>query len=171
MKKTISLLLFFLLFSLTVPAQIQRTFMGFTLGKTTKAQVANSLKMKRMTLDYESDGGLSTEGVRFENETWPYVYFGFYEDKLYMVQFFQSEDFVSTAYLEKLNDALNTMFAKKYLDYMSLNNPDDKMTRFNDGKTAIYYSYGMGTESMMISLSFYDNNLWDQKLDSEEDED
>ena len=161
MKKIISIVLL-LVCVLTASAQIQRNFLGFTLGVTTKTQVYNYLKNHCYKFSKDDlDDGYKVENISFGGYQWTVAFITFHKNKLCSIEFYDSDDFRPQEFLEGSYKNLSTSLDKKYHFYLSEQSPNSK--HYSDGvvKCVLAYSYAMN--AMMLSLSYYYMPLLRQK--------
>lgn len=121
MKKYILSLLLFLV-SITLNAQIQRTFFGCTFGST-KAVVAQKMKALGYNIHYTDEGFMAEQkishNVKFGGYTWSFVDFKFYKNSFYNICFcnssytYQSKKMSLISYRE-LRNKLNKKYSQCY---------------------------------------------------------
>ena len=84
MKQRLLTLSLFL--ALSINAQIQRSFLGLTLGEATKPEVKQTLINKCISVE-EYNGNITTNDITFGGEKWSHAVFQFYKGKLYSIVF------------------------------------------------------------------------------------
>lgn len=146
MKRTISILLL-LLCVLTASAQIQRNFLGFTLGVTTKGQALNYLRNNNY--NYESkDDGYIIRNVSFAGEKWKIASISFYDNRLVVIGFMGrvSQKTPLANAFKSLVYRLNKKYSRYYID------GDLTQQHFSDGTVDVEVSISAGF--LMISYIY-----------------
>lgn len=168
MKRIISIVLL-LVCVLTASAQIQRNFLGFTLGVTTKTQVYNYLKTHHYKFTKQTyEDGYQVENVSFGGYHWTALFITFYKNKLSSVSFYDSDDFKPQELLEANYKYLSSSLDNKYYLYLSEQSSNEK--HYTDGivECALEYSYSMN--AMMLSLRYYYRPLLKQDMIDDDSE-
>ena len=86
MKKLFTVLTIVLLTANLSIGQIRTNIIGATLGVSNKTTVARILKNKHVKF-WEQDGGLVANHIQFAGFKWSAVFFEFYNNKLYSIDF------------------------------------------------------------------------------------
>lgn len=91
------LIIFSLLFVLSAQSQIQRSILGYTLGKTTKTELIKSLnsKGKQISKTKVDDDAIIVEHMKFGGIMWPNIFFMFYNNRLCAVNFIETGESLS----------------------------------------------------------------------------
>ena len=173
MKKII-LSLLLLLSPIFCFAQINRTFWGTTLGKSSKQQVRNALVQKGFRVKTDPDESLyvNVNNVNFGGAVWTYVAFSFVNGILSQV-WFQNNENQSPI---KLNDSYDKIKRNLDIKYkkLLLPLPSDKQIikqcYYTDGITDILLSIRLYNNLRYISLSYEDLGLHKEKSKNELDE-
>lgn len=170
MKKILLCFCFFIS-ALNVSSQIQRTFLGLTLGESKRSDVVNYAKSQGKSFE-ERDDKIYVNNVLFGGLQWSLAAFCFYKDILYMVSFSNDENNVPKLYLEKTWESLKKTLISKYGEYLLKNMPSDEMLGFFDTKTAILAKYNefMDSSDKDLLLMYYDYELQELQSKSAEDE-
>lgn len=171
MKRVIVIMI--LVFAYTLcNAQITRKFWGLELGKSTEKQVVDVLKQKGFSP--EVDKGLNCISVETDNffnfggGMWSYVSFSFYEGKLYCVHFQNNEYQVPMGILEMFNN-LKERIETKYAKY-NIHDETPQGPAYFDEKTWLWLQIGLNGNVKMITMSYYDDKLWDLVHQKDDDE-
>lgn len=172
MKKIVFVILI-LLVSLSCSAQINRTFLGVTLGVSTKQQVKTIMTQKGYTVTTDPDGSYSiiADNISFGGGMWTYVSFKFVNGYLSEI-WFQNNERQSAVNLKVFFDKLKMSLDKKYAAYyfdLPMDNVS-KCAHYDDGKTAILLAVRNYHYLEYISIGYEDNALSKKKLQKEEDE-
>ena len=168
MKK--ALLIGLLLLSvLTASAQIQRKFLGFTLGVTTKTQIVNNLKSRNIKIHSDQDD-IYFENITFGGQQWSYVFISFVNGKMAKISFMKDDETTTLTHLKSIYDNLESSLNKKYYQYKT----DTSGTiKYSDGTVDICLdcddSNGYGS-TVFLSLIYYHRPLMQKKFQQEEDE-
>lgn len=169
MKKLLFTLLLSLL-TLAMSAQIQRTFLGNTLGVSTCAQVKSNMIQK----GYRVAEGSGTDcliflNVKFAGCSCEKAFFYFHNKKLYMVSFLLEQSFIKDSFNQEI-EILKDRLIYKYPQYITINE-DDHLSA-NDGVTAVSVACSYLEEYYlhMLSLGYIDNKLMEEKIKSTSDE-
>lgn len=165
MKKYIFLTLLTLCISISSFSQIQRKVLGFTLGITTKTAVASYLKTNHIKYSLVK-GEYCAENVRFAGVVWEYVWFTFYNGKLYNVDFSVSDD----APLKEIRYRLEESLKNKYSIYYN----DAESTRdnivFSDGIVEVGLRDEYSRETRIVSIMYTYLPILDQSVKADNDE-
>ena len=146
--------------SLTVSAQIQRQFMGQTLGESTKSEVFKGLEDKGAFNDHTIvEETISVNNIRFGGYTWSVAMFMFYENKLITVLFLDFEDSSKIKW-----DGLVNKLSSKYEKYKT--DDVDNSKTYIDERTYL----NIRTNDGRITLGYSDLELAKKKNHDEEDE-
>lgn len=169
MKRTILIGLLFLCV-LTASAQIQRNFMGFTLGESTKEQVYNELVKQNFDVwgDPNFDTYVVNGHIPFAGYIWTTLSVSFYNDRLYNITFFD-DDCSTEALIDKFNQ-IHLSLNKKYIDYLISDATTVK--HYEDGDTHIMLQcdYSSISSKVQLSLTYVYMPLLKLKKSQEEDE-
>ena len=168
MIKRFYILIIFSLCTVTVTAQIQRNIFDFTLGVTTKTQVQNYLIRHHYNYSINKNGEYEVRNLIFAGHNWPSVYFSFYNDKFYCVDFIDNESHTPVETLGLVWKRLNSSLNKKYSIY-SISSKDDYV-EFSDNKTNVSLKFRNTLGEKMLSIMYYDIFLLNQMISSEESE-
>ena len=169
MKRILTILLA-LVIGLSMSAQIQRSFLGFTLGKTTTSEVHNKYKNEsNFSIKKNGDCGLSYN-IDFAGYSWEHVSFEFYKGKLYRITFFTSQSLYSdySKFWNKLKSSLNRKYSQYYLK--SSTNDSIQYSDYNTSITLKYYIATAAYREVFYHLIYTDCSLSNQKAIDEENE-
>ncbi len=169
MKKTSVLVLLGLVVNLSVYSQIQRNFLGFTLGVTTKNQVINYAKENKMVFVAGNDE-VCIKDIKFGGIYWPMVAFSFLSDKFYTVYFFNSDKYTPRNNLDVHWENLTSSLNAKYKNFLLEEKISETNSRYNDGITTLdaFYDFNQGIKT--LSLLYYDNKLFMQNMQEDDNE-
>lgn len=154
-------------------SQIQRTFLGFTLGATKKTQVVAQFKTKRKKFTEFEVNKIAVRDVSFGGITWPTAYLLFYKNTLYHIDFFMSAYDVGSLDVFNIHwNQISQSLNKKYQKYVVKS--DESSAYYSDMKTDLmihsdYEHNSMGLVKYM-SLVYYDRALDAKKEASDRDE-
>ena len=124
--------LFLSLLTLTMSAQIQRTFLGNTLGVSTYAQVTSNMTQKGYSLDKASDKDCAIYNyVKFAGYDCKSAYFYFHNNYLKSVMFILEQSFQKESFNSEI-EILRNKLIDKYALYIEKN--DDYEIKFIDEK-------------------------------------
>jgi len=160
MKKVVILTVLVCL-SLNISAQIQRTFFGLELGKSTSEQVFESLKDKDAF--YETLNGeksIIVKNTRFGGYEWDYAIFSFYNNLLTSVLF---EDFNNPNSGDRYDKIIYTIYPK-YREYIKKFTPDTQS--YKDDRTILI----INKEKDNVSMMYSDIELYDEQSVNERNE-
>ena len=167
--KKLSLIVIALLITFCASAQIQRKFMGFTFGLSTKSEVLNYAKQKHKEYRVMDDDNIYVRDLVFAGDNWHMTAFTFYHNKLYMLYFSNNEDFTLRSTLdlrwERLKDTLNS----KYYRYLKKDDSSDSVLTFDDGRSILVARYEFFEGRKSLTLMYYDLKTF--LLNSQEDND
>lgn len=166
MKKVLAIFLA-LIIGLSMSAQIQNKFLGFTLGTTTKSEVSNKYKNEELYLETEND--INVGYLTFAGQRWDVVTFQFYDNKLLSIQFYLTEPASSITLMDLVWDNLRDKLWNKYSEYYRDNSTSDFIMYFDD-KTALSLSYRYTSGNKGLGLFYRDRALAKQQSQAEEDE-
>lgn len=169
MIKRFYFLIVFSLCAVIASAQIQRKFLDFTLGVTTKAQVLNYIKSHHYEYHLIEDGDIGIHKIKFAGQNWPVAYFCFYNGKLYLVDFRDNDSFTSVETLNLTWKRLSNLLKQKYDNY-SISSIEDGALDFSDNKTKLSSNYKYSLGGVSIHIMYYDIYLFGQMCESEESE-
>lgn len=167
MKRIISIVLL-LVCVLTASAQIQRNFLGFTLGVTTKSVVYNKYKHNK-SLQINEDGDLRVSNITFAGQKWDLVLFKFANNKLQAVSFFSTEPNTTITEMDMAWNRLSENLLIKYGKYYRDSSTSEHLM-FTDGKTNLSLSYSVIEYYKGLSLFYFDRKLFNQQTQKEFDE-
>lgn len=168
MKRLMLLLL--LTFAVSAYAQIQRKFYNFTFGLTQKSQVYNYFKAKGNRIRNIDENTIAVNDVKFGGFDWGVSYLSFYNNKFYQVYFMSSEHDMIKESLDEQWDLLNTKITTKYSDYIVKNMSSDKEKYFLDSKTVMKLEYAFFQGAWVLSVVYYDDNIFNLKTSNEDNE-
>ena len=152
--------------SLSVAAQIQRKFMGQTLGESTKSSVYNELKDKKAYYDkIDGDEVICIKDVRFGGYSWDYAVFKFCDNKLMTVFFWVlgEPDLDNENSNPRWNDIRNRL-SSKYDNYVIEDENDSKS--YMDDKTYLNISKTDGR----LLMGYSDLELAKNQKDADDNE-
>ena len=164
MKKLLAIFLA-LFVGLSMSAQIQRTFLGFTLGTTTKSEVYNKYKDKKYFLEDEN-GNYVVGALEFAGQKWDVTTFYFYNNRLLTVNFALLEYSTPLYVLDSIWENLKARILNKYSDYNYYF--DSEYLLFTDNKTRLSLSNLYASDTKALCLMYTDEALIEQ-LKKEED--
>lgn len=148
--------------TLTVSAQIQRSFLGNVLGVSTYDQVRANMRDKGYHISslFNKDCAVYRD-VKFAGYNCEEVYFHFYDNKFYLVCFVLEETNLED---KDTYDSLRLKLINKYPDYKQDENKD--VIKFFDSKTllALRYEFSRNTAKQDLSISYWDFNLANTKI-------
>ena len=161
MRKT--LILFLLIFVLPAQSQIQRSILGYTLGKTTKTELINSLKLKgkQISKTKADDNAIIVKHMKFGGIMWPDVFFVFYNNKLCAVNFIETGESLSQENIDLHWSIIKNNLRYKYSFYLIKEIKEE--LEYNDNKTKIWTSCLYRKGYKCISLLYCDDYLIDLK--------
>lgn len=169
MKKLL-LSLFLSLLTLTMSAQIQRKFLGNTLGVSTYAQVKENMAQKGYRMAEASDNKCALfENVKFAGYDCKSAYFYFYNNRLKTVSFVLDQSFQKESFNSEI-EVIRNKLIDKYALYIYKN--DDYEINFTDDITVV----AVGCPSLddynlyMLSLTYMDCKLMRESNNSNNDE-
>lgn len=155
--------------------QINRSFWGVTLGKSSKQQVNNTLVQKGFFVETEPDGSLCihVNNVNFGGAVWTYVSFSFVNGFLSQI-WFQNNETQSPIYIFDSYDKVKRNLDTKYRNLSLPISSDEqciKQCYYTDGTTDILLSIrNYKNKKRYISLSYEDLRLHEKKSKNELDE-
>lgn len=157
MRKT--LILFFLLFVLSAQSQIQRSILGYTLGKTTKTELIKSLKLKgkQISKTKADDDAIIVKHMKFGGIMWPDIFFVFYNNRLCAVNFIETGESLSQENIDLHWSNIKNNLRHKYSFYFINENKEE--LEYNDNKTKIWSSCLYRGGYKCLSLLYCDNYL------------
>ena len=125
--------LFLSLLTLTMSAQIQRTFLGNTLGESTYAQVKANMAKKGYEISNSGNKDWAIfYNVNFAGYNCEQAYFYFSNDKFCFVSFILQESYLQDNLKETFNLLRKKLMAKYYM-YNTVN--EENSVSFKDLKT------------------------------------
>lgn len=154
--------LFLSLLTLTMSAQIQRTFLGNTLGESTYEQVKNNMARKGYRMNEASDSVYAEfDNIKFSGYDCKKAFFEFYDNKLYFVTFILGQSSQKESLNSKMEE-LRTDLTDKYAQYIDTNE-DDRISFF-DETTAISTtrSFVKKDNQYIIIFSYMDIKLFQE---------
>lgn len=143
---------------LGVSAQIQRTFMGSSLG-TSKFLVLQNFQKNGYTLEFDGRFYGKTKIVSFGGLTWSNISIGITSNTFAQFSIFTT-DATQSQYqqvLEKIN--------KKYSSYRVVNKP---IPWYDDGKTIVYIAFVPSRK--YLCLSYQDKKLLYKQISQDDSE-
>ena len=160
------ILLFFVINAICANAQIQRSFMDFTLGVSTKTQIENQLKARHKKYRIVNDNCIAIENVNFGGLFWPTTYVRFYKNTFYYITFsVTAYDLGGLDVFDYYWGNLSSLLRRKYNNYIMKQN--DTSYYYTDMKTdlMLYTDY----ERESVGLVKYMNLVYyDRKLDAKQ---
>lgn len=168
MRKT--LILFSLLFVLSAQSQIQRSIMGYTLGKTTKTELIKSLKSKgkQILKTKVDDDAIKVKHMKFGGIMWPDIFFTFYNNRLCAVNFIETEESISQENIDLHWSNIKNNLRYKYSSYLIKDTGEE--LGYNDNKTKIWTSCLYRRGYKCISLLYCDDYLMDIKRNKDSED-
>ncbi len=160
----------FIIWSLCASSQIQRRFLNFTLGQTSKAEVTNYFTIKGYRVRLLDENTVAVNDVRFGGQTWGVTHLQFYKNKLYGVSFMSSEHDYSKENLDMMWEILDKSLERKYSRYYLKNFSKELDKWFDDDRTRIWFKYEYFQNAWALSILYYDIRLYDEKSDKDENE-
>lgn len=168
MKKRFYILIYFSLCTIIASAQIQRNILDFTLGVTTKTQVLNYIKSHHYNYSINADGNFVVEKIKFAGQIWPIAFFSFYKGIFYDISFHNSDGDTPKETLDIKWNRLDYSLKRKYSGYIIESKNNSYI--YSDNKTQVWSKYEYFNGRWALSLIYYDIQLSQQKIQSEEDE-
>lgn len=164
LRTTITTLIF-LSFALIADAQIQRSFFGLDLGRTTKSQATKTLQAKGYKIKDLGDKIMIVD-VEFGGRAWSGVGLSFYKGKLSEVKFIKLPKITNLQYYhEILLDNLKKKYARYYVPGLSTKND----VLFTDKNTAVALVYSKTPEES-VTLLYQDNQEVKDWVEQDSDE-
>ena len=171
--RRIIFLITFLFISLCAFSQISRTFLGMTLGVSTKAQCEQKLRnmgVLRVNTEDELGFGTSECSVQFAGKEWHMLRLHFYKNKLYEIIFEMKHYWDQDIEMEIANTTITPNVYNKYRRYKQKTYDSDLKTcdKYSDGKTQIYVLYQERTQKKdpYFAISYSDvyrsNKVFDE---------
>lgn len=152
------------LLALNISAQIQRYFIGNTLGVSTYDQVRYNMYDKgyHTLADHRNDYAAYRD-VKFAGYTCEEAYFNFYDNKFYMVSFIIEKAVNTKEIFESLKDKLQN----KYPNYKD--EEKDDIVKFHDNTTLLILRNNTSDEKTenYLSLTYIDLNLSKKRIVNE----
>ena len=162
--------LFLSLLTLTMSAQIQRTFLGCTLGVSTPAQVkANMAQKGYRPSDTSNKGCYIYDNINFAGFSNTQAFFYFYKNKLYLVSFILDHSFLGDSFDTKI-DLLRERLLEKYSSYVCKSDYYDFVLNDNKTTNTLKRIFLNETGLYMLTLMYMDDKLLDEKEKSNSDE-
>ncbi len=157
------LILFSLFFVLSAQSQIQRSFLGYTLGITTKTELIRSMrsKGKQISNTKVDDNAIRVKQMKFGGKMWPDIFFMFYNNRLCVVNFIDTGESLSQETLDLQWSIIKNNLSKKYSSYLIKRTEEE--LEYNDNKTKIWTSYSYYNGYKSISLLYCDDYLFNLK--------
>lgn len=163
-------------------AQIQREFLGCSLGASPQ-EVFQVISDKGYNIENTDDGfsaqGMENNPIVFRDCEWEYVFFSFYEDKLYCVMFVTSTDKSPVKTVIDSHKSLMTQFDGEYSQYKE-ENSTEKISLWNDGNTAVVCKFfyfdddanevDHTTDKASLGAMFFDYNVSIRMAEEESEE-
>lgn len=166
MKQILLTLSLFL--SLSINAQIQRSFLGLTLGEATKPEVKRTLINKGMSVE-EYKGHITTNDLTFGGEIWSNVVFKFYKGKLYSIVFGMEVSSSNKPSVKKDILRVISILKEKYPKFLMID--EEENITFYDLKTVASVSYANVSEGVGVyGLTYSDYATLSHIIQSTKDE-
>ncbi len=159
-----------LLCTLVASAQIQRKFLGFTIGVTSKTTVYNYLRNNNIKFSKNEKDEYLAKKIKFAGEVWDYVWFSFYNGKLYNLDFYIDEDSTPIQTMDLIYNRLDYTLSNKYASYFDYNKSTSERKVYNDNITKITFRYEYIEGSKSIAIMYTYLPLLNHKLSSDADE-
>lgn len=153
------------LLTLNISAQIQRLFLGNTLGVSTYDQVRYNMYDKGyQTLEDHRNNYISYRDVRFAGYTSKEAYFYFYDKNFYMVTFIIKETDNTKDTFDSLKGKLQNKYPNHKVD------EEENVVTFHDNTTLLVLRNNTSKEEISnkySSLTYIDLNLSKKRIDDE----
>ena len=160
--------LFLSLLTLTMSAQIQRTFLGNTLGVSTYAQVTSNMTQKGYSLDKASDKDCAIYNyVKFAGYDCKSAYFYFHYNYLNSVMFILEQSFQKESFNSEI-EILRNKLIDKYALYIEKN--DDYEIKFIDENTLLVVACPSIEDYYTLTIGYMDKELMRESFKSNNDE-
>ena len=151
--------------SLSMQAQIQRTFMGQTLGVSTKAEVIDALDDKGAFPSHlNGEDVICIKDIRLGGHSWGMITFVFYNDILLTVLLGETESYLDPDLCEQKWKNIVNKLDSKYSDFKI--DDEDKLKSYRDNYTILIVSRKTGT----VAMGYTDYQLGTKKKNEESDE-
>lgn len=166
MSRIISLFVSIII-GLSLSAQIQTKFLGFTLGSTTKSTVYNKYQHEEL-FNEDEKGDISVGHLVFAGTKWDVTTFYFFNNKLCSVQFYLSEPLTQASLIESTWESMKTKLWDKYSKYY-VESSTPKMIMYADDMTYMGITF-IDQSYIALSIQYYDITLLMQQNQAEADE-
>lgn len=158
-----------LIIGLSMSAQIQNKFLGFTLGSSTKSQVYNKYKNEKV-FSVDEIGNIYVGDLVFAGQKWDITTFYFYHNKLESIQFCDIETSTPRYLMQSIWKGLKTSLWDKYSDYF-IENSQSEFIHYSDGITDLVLSYlNYSPDEKGLALRYYNHALRVIRMQAEEDD-
>lgn len=164
MKKVLAIFLA-LIIGLSMSAQIQNKFLGFTLGTTTKSEVYNKYKNEK-DLIVEGDD-IYVGDLKFAGQVWDITTFRFYNNRLMAIQFSITDRNTPESLMESTWEIFKGKLWNKYSDYYFTSSTSDFIL-YSDGNIDLTLSRSVVGKG--VNLLYCDCVLREQQKISEDSE-
>ncbi len=159
-----------LVLGLSMSAQIQNKILGFTLGSTSKTTVYNYLKTNHIKFIKEENGEYCAEKVKFAGTLWEFVWFTFYDGKLYNVDFSLSDYSTPVQTMDLIYKRLDNTLISKYARYYDYDKSTNERKLYSDNVTQISFTYRYFQGSKSLGIMYTYLPLFNSKQSSDADE-
>lgn len=150
MKRTISICLL-LLCVLASSAQMQRKFLDFTLGESTKTQVYKFLKRHHYEFsEYSDKSGFLINDLKFAGYVWPFAIVKFHNNTFYGIAFYDNK--LDEKMLYSRFDLLDSSLKHKYSDFLILDTKTKK--QYTDGIVHASLQCEYRSTDFLLSLTY-----------------
>lgn len=167
MKKILLSLFICLCATLTISAQIQRTFFGLTLGVSTKSDVERFYKEHGVVFDENNN---VINNVRFGGTRWGGFSCSLVNGILYQVIFMENELSSSKENVNIVWDNFSNALYSKYSQYYSNSLSKSESSTYIDEKTMIRISNESMSGYDCVGISYTDLELMGKKIQVDQNE-
>ena len=171
MKKTLLLaILLSLFYPLASFGQIQRQIWGLELGISTEQDAVNILTQKGLEIKHENGKIVAMGAIRFGGFDWKAIQASFKDGKLLSVYFINilTNTYSEQEIFNRRWETLKMKLKRKYSEYLSKEDTEEKTIFFDDDNTKIMLSYS--TSTSYFGLCYIDRKLYNAQSDEEDDE-
>lgn len=152
----LSFIVFF--WGLCLNAQIQRSFLGCSLGKTTRTEVKKQFNSKGVKVLTDSPGDFVVARQEFAGIKWKEIHFMFINGTLYNVVFTNGNKDDKDGILKTLKDYLDKSLLEKYSAYSGKDKRNGKAF-FYDGQTRVSTDYEYHNGNWILTLTYTDTQM------------
>lgn len=155
MKKFIAIFILSMIV-ISASAQIQRKFFGLSLGVSTRNQVANVIKKKKLQIVVDDEDGLAVTNLQFGGYNWYFIRFTFVNNKLSGVYFSDDDSHTERRTLDIFWNHYVDKLYEKYLNYYINDTDVNEELHFEDKKTMLLLQYNYFKGVKFLSLAYRD---------------